>query len=118
MTKRAWRDVERSAEKAWFAVMGGIFTGQITSDLCPSCSNAELRYFYLRSHESTTHRGGFWIWCPACRRFMHTSGSVPRWWRDVPGVTGKLLEPQPEWLEAHWDEIAAHRGDAHGPETA
>ena len=72
---------------------------------------ARLRYFYLRFPHWTpsVNRGGLWVWCPACRRFVHGSGPVPDWWRDVPGVTVENLSPEPEVLERRWDRYSRFR---------
>ena len=108
-----WRDVEPEHEPQWFAAINALHADQEPSSRCPSCGRAQLRFFFLRFPSSTSalNRGGFWIWCPACCRFMHMSGSVPDWWTDVADIDGHNLTPQPEWLNAHWEAISARRAD-------
>jgi hypothetical protein len=104
-----WRSVEPAEEGAWFEAMARIDAAPHANVACPSCRRADLRWFYLR-HASTTpslKRGGFWIWCPNCARFMHTSGSGPEWWQDVPEVDARDLTPEPAWLQRHWDVLSA-----------
>lgn len=92
---------------------------------CPSCRQAELRYFFWRYEKErsddagpASSRGGFWIWCPACRRFAHYSAIVPSWWRNWPEVPAGTLNPWPAWLDAHWDELMErHRGELPGNEA-
>jgi hypothetical protein len=40
---------------------------------------------------------------------MHTSGSVPHWWQDTPGVDARDLTPEPTWLQRHWDALLTVR---------
>src|SRR4051812_49484457 len=83
------------------AAAGALQDGPATMPTCPSCGQARLRFFFLRFPDKWTrqmNRGGFWMWCPACRRYWHASGRVPSWWRDVPDITAKGLRPEPEAL--------------------
>src|ERR1700737_3328634 len=77
------------------------------SVVCPSCGRAYLRLFFRRF--DTPHRGGYWLWCPACLRYEHGDGRVPEWWLDVGGVDLAVLTPQPEWLEKHWTSLGLGR---------
>ena len=99
-----WRSVEPDAEPEWFALIGRIDAGpEPVRAPCPCCGAESLRYFYWRS--GTRGRGGFWIWCTACRRYMHFSGSVPGWWHDEPLADARRLTHQPAWLDRHWQQL-------------
>jgi hypothetical protein len=106
---RAWRDVDEQEEEAWFRIVDRIYREGITNPgLCPSCGRGELRFFYWRFYDpAQSPRGGMWIWCPACLRFQHSSGTVPAWWQNLPNVDYDCLLPEPEWLEEHWAEVLA-----------
>jgi hypothetical protein len=106
---RRWRDVEKEQDACWNRMAAGIFEGASAHPgLCPSCGQAEVRYFYCRSGEDhCSRRGGMWIWCPACLRYNHYTAYVPEWWENLPGVSCDALAHDPEWLEEHWDELLA-----------
>lgn len=109
----AWQSVEPGDELRWFEAIRAFDATEGPASRCPSCARAELRAFYVRFPTPAEFhgRGGFWIWCPACRRFMHMSGTVPAWWNDVPGVDLRDLTPEPVWPESHWELITrAQRG--------
>jgi hypothetical protein len=112
MDEASWRSVEPGDEPRWFAAIEALDATEGRPTPCPSCAGADLRAFYVRfPNPAEDHgRGGFWIWCPACRRFMHTSGSVPGWWVDVPGVDLRDLTPEPVWPDSHWAKIVQAQG--------
>lgn len=106
MSVSSWRSVEPESEQLWFAVIDRLRDGPVR-EVCPSCSQAALRLFFLPGEDArgmVTH-GGLWIWCPVCRRHMHMTSDVPPWWEPEVGVSDDLLEPVPTWLEEHWSEL-------------
>lgn len=105
---REWRSPERTILPEWDAAFDLVFrSGDQEAVVCPACHQAPLRVFFLR-HGADNH-GSYWIWCPSCLRFDHGTGLVPSWWQDVGNVDSSLLTPEPEWLEDHWNELAARR---------
>src|SRR5258708_26647061 len=78
--------------------------------LCPSCGGAKLRFFFWRHRledPDAGDKGGFWIWCPSCHQYEHSSCLVPAWWKDVPDVPDLALEHQPDRLDQRWESIIA-----------
>ena len=106
---REWRSVEDEHDACWNEIADRIYAGESPyPGLCPSCGQAEIRYFYWRFDEDASPpRGGLWVWCPACLRYSHYSAYVPEWWRNLPGVPYGELAHDPEWLEDHWDQLLA-----------
>lgn len=100
MTK--WRSVEPEFRLAWNKAEAAILETRGTQ-LCPSCSEAELRFYWSRPAGA---RSGAWLWCPACRRFDHGSGRAPAWWK-LPSEAPTLeeLEPEPTVLDARWSSF-------------
>lgn len=116
-SQHEWRGIEQDAEPAWFDIVGHLRERPVKAP-CPSCTTEPLRYFYWRS--GTPGRGGFWVWCTACRRFMHFSGSVPDWWPDEPLADVRRLTHQPDWLDRYWQqlEIARRLGGSAPPPSS
>jgi hypothetical protein len=112
---KEWKSVKAENDHAWNAQASIIFLeGHLHKVRCPVCSGAYLRFFFLRHYDEDGDpevQGGSWIWCPACRTFDHGSSMVPSWWLDIPGVPIEDLEPEPDWLNTHWDQIQATVGD-------
>jgi hypothetical protein len=102
-----WISVEPENRRVWAVAQNGIFASRPSSAvLCPICRKGEFRFFFLRG-PSGEDRGGSWFWCSHCHRFDHWTSLVPKWWRDVPGVSDEVLFPEPEWPNNHWEEIRA-----------
>ncbi len=87
---RKWEDTKNNV--LWFKLIDLIFYKPTKPSelICPECKKNTLHYFYLGWEEK---RGGNWIWCSSCLSFMHTSGLVPDWWKNIRGVSDELLEP-------------------------
>lgn len=103
-----WKDADESNIVKWYEIWDITFTKPtIPADLaCPECAEPTIHYFYLRWGEK--NRGGSWIWCSSCLSFIHASGIVPDWWKNIEHISPDLLEPQPEWLEVNlikWEPI-------------
>jgi hypothetical protein len=108
MMADVWVSVEEAAEPEWFEVIRRLIDAP-TIDVCPSCHQAALRFFYLRGDDDATSHGGMWVWCPACRRFMHLTAAVPDWWVDEADVAVEDLDPEPVWLDANWARLRIGR---------
>ena len=55
--------------------LNGLEEGARIVGACPSCGQAEVRFFFWRwgwGDSRGRDRGGFWIWCPACGRYEHS----------------------------------------------
>lgn len=109
---REWHGIDEEDQIAWTEIRDRVYRSAepvICAGSCPSCGQAEVRYFYWRSDEPGDFgdRGGSWFWCPACLRYGHYSALVPAWWSDLDGVDYDELEHRPEWLEEHWREVLA-----------
>lgn len=102
-----WRSVDAETERAWFDFITRAFLDGPVVELCPSCGEATLRFYYLPSSfvDSTRRRGGHWIWCPACKRYEHSTSLIPAWWVDEDDLSHASLLPEPVWLEEHWAEL-------------
>lgn len=100
-----WRDVESAFESPWFEIIERLNKTPIVAE-CPSCHAATLRVFFA-AEPPERRRGGMWIWCPRCRRYMHFSSLIPEWWQDI--LIGGDLLPEPDWLEEHWNSLDASR---------
>lgn len=107
MTQR-WRSPTVSERPDWDQAFDYLLDSRLKkSVVCPSCGRAPLRLFFTRF--DARPRGGYWLWCPACRRYEHGDGRVPEWWQDLPDIDLAQLTPQPEWLEDHWDSLHSGR---------
>lgn len=114
-----WTDIPDSDFSRWASLTDAVYRCDLQPlRVCPGCgATGSLRFFYMRHRLSgqqiyPSERGGFWIWCSACRLYAHTRCIVPDWWPDVPGVPYEHLVPEPELLNELWPSIAsalAHR---------
>lgn len=105
MTNRKWRDVEAALSAEWNdCFRKSLREVKPCAQICPGCRVATLRYYIARFHEENP-RAGFWVWCPNCFRHEHFTGSAPSWWVNDDRVPLDKLEPQPDWLEDHWDQL-------------
>jgi hypothetical protein len=73
--------------------------------LCPCCGGQEVHVFFNRHRAS---RGGGWVWCSRCRRFLHATVEVPDWWQNLASVPDELLTARPEGLDTRSREIDDH----------
>ena len=99
-----WRSPSAAERSAWNRAVGTVWSsGQpYPSVACPACG-APLRYFFVRYRPPD--RGSFWVWCPVCLRYEHSTARVPTWWQERRPVDLSLLYHCPDWLEDHWDEV-------------
>ena len=97
-----WHDPGDDVLAEWRNATRRIFGGGGTSR-CPNCGGARLRYFFHRQDAAPEPRGGFWVWCSACRSYEHSSASVPEWWHDVDVPIDRLLH-DPDWLNENWND--------------
>lgn len=74
---------------------------------CPVCQGRQA-HVYLHLCNDKTRRGGLWIWCSGCRRFMHGSVYVPEYWVNCPAVGFGRLTAVPVYLEDMKDSIDGH----------
>jgi hypothetical protein len=101
---QAWQSPSAGERLDWDRAFESLLDSHLKkSVVCPSCESASLRLFFKRF--DTGPRGGYWLWCPVCRRYEHGDGSVPGWWLDPIGVDLAALTPQPDWLEEHWANV-------------
>lgn len=78
-----------------------------TDGRCPVCRGTEIHLFFHR-HRDRADRGGGWVWCSRCRRFLHATVLVPQWWSNLDSVPESALAGIPELLDHHATEIDAH----------
>ena len=104
---REWKSVEPEAMESWNKTVTKIFEQDLVNSkppTCPSCGASLLKFFFVR--HGVGSRGGFWVWCSECYRYLHSSCAVPVWWTSHNNVHLNDLTPQPEWLEENWEQIA------------
>lgn len=102
---RVWHSIGSDKAKDWNEISLGIIAeGLRQPGHCPSCKEGKLRFFFSRY---LSGRAGYWIWCPSCLTFEHRSVLAPDWWQDAPNIPPHALQHNPEWIENHWDELAA-----------
>jgi hypothetical protein len=98
-----WRDPPESSLSEWRAATTLAFEAGEAAD-CPTGDGGTLRFLFVRSHSRISpDRGSFWIWCPVCHAYEHSSAAVPAWWVDV-DVPAQELTHAPDWLDEHWQE--------------
>ena len=109
-----WIDIPDSETSNWAILIDAVYRGDLQRlRVCPSCgASNSVRFFYMRHRLldpqlNPSERGGFWIWCSACKVFLHASCIVPPWWPDVRGVPYDQLVPEPKLLDDLWPIIAS-----------
>lgn len=73
--------------------------------LCPCCRGTELHVFFHRHRDD---RGGGWVWCSRCRRYLHATVVIPVWWENLDSVPEAALAGIPRELDRFSGEIDAH----------
>jgi hypothetical protein len=73
--------------------------------LCPCCGGREIHVFFNRHR---ANRGGGWVWCSRCRRYLHATVEVPEWWSDLASLPVEVLTARPEGLDNYTQQIDEH----------
>ncbi len=98
-----WYSIQDDEFSKWAELSTKIISSKKFKLICPSCDLEEMRFFFLRHR--TGNRGGFWLWCSACKRYYHSSCLVPDWWNDVPEAPYENIESDPTVPDKYWSEI-------------
>jgi hypothetical protein len=65
---QGWRSPAAGERSGWDRAFDSLVDSHLKNSIvCPSCGRAALRLFFKRF--DTRPRGGYWLWCPACRRY-------------------------------------------------
>ncbi len=91
------------------SLMNSLFAGIDISmpKRCLACGTLGTLHAYYHSR-GAGKPGGFWMWCSACRRFLHASSIPPKWWQNLGSVQAEKLCAEPTYLEERADEIDRH----------
>jgi hypothetical protein len=73
--------------------------------LCPCCRGLEIHVFFNRHRAD---RGGGWVWCSRCRRYLHATVQVPSWWQNMQSIPEDILTAVPKGLDKFSDDIDEH----------
>jgi hypothetical protein len=102
---REWKSLEsEQAQLNWNKVARRVFEKDFSCSeplICPICEANALKFSFV--HHGTGDRGGFWIWCSACRHYSHSSCAIPKWWVSLENIPFSELTPEPNWFEENWE---------------
>lgn len=113
--KKEWCSIQDDEFSQWAKLSSKLLSSQIPVMLvCPHCNSENMRFFFLR-HRSG-FRGGLWLWCSDCRKYYHSSCTVPNWWKDVPDVPYDQIESVPTIPDKFWSTILLKNPEIGRPE--
>lgn len=66
--------------------------------VCPICGKKDGHLYFHRNTEGN-ERGSMWTWCSACYHSAHTIYRLPKWWKNLEGISIEKLASYPDYLE-------------------
>ena len=63
---------------------------------CPICEKNSI-HLLMYKPKTKTASGGCWVWCSVCKKYSHTSLTIPEWWRNYNELKECQLFSSPEY---------------------
>jgi hypothetical protein len=75
--------------------------------VCPSCKQKTIHLYMHRFGQSNSH-GSAWVWCDACRSYLHCQYMIPDKWMNLDSIDEDLLMNDPDYLDTMSASIDEH----------
>jgi hypothetical protein len=96
VTTVAWDDGPEATKLERLFTEAGLLSAGGDGWMCPCCRGSEVHVFFNRHR---ANRGGGWVWCSRCRRYLHATVEVPDWWQNLASVSDEVLAARPDGLD-------------------